>query len=130
MSDFKRINIYENDLTTNPVQELTTDVVYIPGFAISSLATVAARVPKICRTVLQFESYFGTEAPRFSSIQNYPVAADASHGIELSSGTYAGFISNGIPAPEQTGTVTVMFNAQDCDPSYIYAKELIAAGFR
>ena len=49
MSDFRRINIYESDLTTNGVADEITDVVYVPGFAASG--NVSARVPTLCYTI-------------------------------------------------------------------------------
>lgn len=127
MSDFRRINIYESDLTTNGVADEITDVVYVPGFAASG--NVSARVPTICYTIAQFENAFGSVAPVFKSEQQYPIAQDEVTGIKYddSKDIYAGFLTDAIPSANR-GESAIWFAEGTPDPSYIYAKELITEG--
>lgn len=127
MSDFRRINIYESDLTTNGVADEITDVVYIPGFATGG--AVSARVPTLCKTVEQFENAFGSVAPVFKTAQQYPIAQDVVTGIKYDDDkdVYAGFLIDAIPAANR-GESAVWFPEGSADPSYIYAKELLAEG--
>ena len=127
MSDFRRINIYESDLTTNGVADEITDVVYVPGFAASG--SVSARVPTLCYTIAQFENAFGSTAPVFKSDQQYPIAQDEVTGIKYddSKNIYAGFLTDAIPSANR-GESAIWFAEGTPDPSYIYAKELITEG--
>ena len=127
MSDFRRINIYESDLTTNGVADEITDVVYVPGFATSG--SVSARVPTLCYTIAQFENAFGSTAPVFKSDQQYPIAQDEVTGIKYddSKNIYAGFLTDAIPSANR-GESAIWFAEGTPDPSYIYAKELITEG--
>ena len=112
-----KIYIHEVDETTTGVNQLdTTDVVYIPGFSALTLGDYEGpglpHVPTLCRTVTEFERYFGSYAPTFKEDQPYP----------------AGFDSNSVPK-DVGGTPKVMFKKDDPDPSYVYAKELLLKGF-
>lgn len=104
-----RIRIYEQDLTTTGIQDLDTlDIVYVPGFASlldSDQTGAPPYTPMLCTSIKQFEALFGTQPAIFNSDQEYPSAFNAD-------------------AKPQS----VMFNANDPDPSYIYAKELLYAG--
>lgn len=111
-----KITIREVDETTvgNVVIE-STDVVYVPGFSVLNQTDDsligAPHVPILCKTISEFETYFGSSAPTFSSNQTYP----------------SGFSALAIPT-DIGGTPQYMFKKDDPDPSYIYAKELIASG--
>ena len=111
-----KITIREVDETTvgNVVIE-STDVVYVPGFSVLAPTDDSVigepHVPVLCKTIAEFEAYFGTSAPTFSSNQAYP----------------SGFSSLAVPT-DIGGTPQYMFKKDDPDPSYIYAKELIASG--
>lgn len=111
-----KIYIREVDETTvgNVVID-STDIAYIPGF--STLTNVdepkygIPHVPVLCKTISEFETYFGSTTPTFSTNQPYP----------------DGFDKDAIPT-DIGGTPQYMFKKDDPDPSYIYAKELLAAG--
>ena len=108
-----KIYINEVDLTTveSTVSE-GVDIVYIPGFstALESDSTADVKVPTLCRSVAEFNNLFGTYPATFVTDQSYPT----------------GFDSAAIP---KVGAANLpMFNAGDPDPSYIYAKELLALG--
>lgn len=111
-----KITIREVDETTvgNVVIE-STDVVYVPGFSVLNQTDDsligAPHVPVLCKTISEFETYFGTSTPTFSSSQAYP----------------EGFSALSVPK-DIGGTPQYMFKKDDPDPSYIYAKELIASG--
>ena len=111
-----KITIREVDETTigNVVIE-STDVVYVPGFSVLAPTDDSVigepHVPVLCKTISEFETYFGASTPTFSSNQVYP----------------DGF--NGLAIPTDIGgTPRYMFKKDEPDPSYIYAKELIASG--
>ena len=111
-----KITIREVDETTvgNVIID-STDVVYVPGFSVltdGDDSTVAEpHVPTLCRTIAEFEMYFGASAPTFSSNQSYP----------------SGFDAVAIPT-DIRGTQQYMAYMDEADPSYIYAKELLAQG--
>ncbi len=108
-----KIYINEVDLTTveSYVQDIN-DVVYVPGFSsIDPEAYGASKVniPTLCTSIRDFESKFGSNPALFNADQAYP-----------------SFPSEAIP---QTNSVAdKMFLSGDADPSYIYAKELLARG--
>lgn len=111
-----KITIREVDETTvgNVVIE-STDVVYVPGFSVLGQTDDSKiglpHVPVLCKTISEFETYFGSSTPTFSSNQTYP----------------EGFSNAAIPT-DIGGTPQYMFKKDDPDPSYIYAKELLASG--
>ena len=109
-----RIIINEQDITSNETPNISSDIVYVPGFAVGG--TQEARVPKLCSTVKEFENAFGETAPTFLVDQVYP----------LKEGTTAGFSSLAIPTV--SGADRIWYNAGTKDPSYVYAKELIRLG--
>lgn len=105
-----RIQIRERDFTTPITTFDTTDVVFVPGFVNPNTAAenFAERgVPVLCSSLADFSKYFGSEAPVFAADQPYPSEFDTKATAGLSS---------------------VMFKAGDADPSYIYARELLAQG--
>lgn len=106
-----RIKITESDYTVPVATYNTTDVVFIPGFSVAPLGAdgVAPQgEPKFCQSIAEFNAYFGSSAPLFSSNQSYPSGFDAK-------------ATNGITNP-------TWFEAGTPDPSYVYAKELLANG--
>ena len=109
-----RIRIFERDSTTTGLQDATIyDIAYVPGFVqeLDSNENLAPPYsPRLCTTIKEFETYFGTHVPIFDTDQPYPRQSDSD-----------GFTDDAIPSYN-------MFNANDPDPSYIYAKELIRAG--
>jgi len=112
-----KIEITELDLTTPGVLDENFDVVYIPGFV--NLSTVSAadaippRVPTLFTSMKSFTTQCGTAPATFESTQDYR---------SLNTGTAKGF------SPEAVPFDNVMFRENDPDPSYIMAKELLAAG--
>ena len=107
-----RIVIKESDLTTPIIAGNSSEVVYVPGFGttnrsyLNASTAKAKGTPTLCRTVAEFNAYFGSIPAVFSQDQSYP----------------EGF-SNAA-----TANAGVMIAANNVDPSYIYAKELINAG--
>ena len=108
-----RIIIKESDLTTPIIETTSSEVVYVPGFGtnnnnyINASTAVGKGTPTLCRTVAEFNAYFGAIPAVFAGQQNYP---------------------EGKFAPAAVPDNTPMFGANTVDPSYIYAKELINAG--
>lgn len=104
-----RIIINEQDLTTTGIQDMQlTDIAYVPGFAVlpdSDQNAAPPYTPALCTSVAQFETLFGKSPAYFNTDQSYP----------------SSFNVDAVPSGN-------MFNANDPDPSYIYAKELIYAG--
>lgn len=109
-----RIIINEQDITSNELVNIGSDVVYVPGFAVGG--SQVARNPKLCTSISEFESAFGAEAPKFLVDQVYP----------LKEGNVAGFTELAIP--DVSGADRIWYNGGTFDPSYVYAKELIRAG--
>lgn len=104
-----RITIKEADLTRLGNTNLSSEVVYVPGFATTLddyKGLVGKGIPTLCSTISEFETYFGKIPAIFSADQPYP----------------ASFAENAIPVN------TPMFKQGDVDPSYVYARELIFAG--
>lgn len=110
----KRINISEIDTTISDVANITTDIVYIPGFAVGGEAEV--RVPVLCNSLAEFERNFGSTAPEFATDQPYPDAFP-----DRAKNTNQDPITPG-------GKDYIMFAAKTSDPSYVYAKQLLTAG--
>lgn len=106
-----RIKITESDYTVPVATYNTTDVVFVPGFSIAPIGTGnVARMgePKLCQSLAEFNAYFGSQAPIFATDQNYPSGFDST-------------ATDGL-------TTNVWFAAGSPDPSYVYAKELLANG--
>lgn len=111
-----KITIREVDETTvGQSLIVSTDVAYIPGFSVMTptddQVVGQPHVPTLCRTIREFEAYFGAAVPTFSQDQVYPKQ----------------FASVAVPT-DIGGTPKNMFNKDDPDPSYIYARELITQG--
>ena len=122
-----RIEITEVDLTNPGNRAAETDVVYIPGFVDLGQAELydengkyiglEAFVPTYFADVNAFETAVGAKGARFKSDQLYTDLITMQ-----SDGSYTGFDADAIPYSK------VMFSADTVDPSYIMAKELLAAG--
>lgn len=95
-----RINIYEVDETSGGSQNISTDVVYIPGFVADP--TKAQNAPVLCRTLTEFETLFGNVPFRFSA----DVTEDFGDNEDV-----------------------VVAKKDDCDKSYLMARELLNRGF-
>ena len=104
-----KIVINELDLTTPGGSGESTDVVYIPGFVDPETALIEVGKPELFTSVSQFNTRCGSTPPVFKVDQYIP----------------AGFAAASIKG---MNTGAVMFNAGDTDPSYVMAKELLAAG--
>lgn len=112
------ITITELDQTTPGSVIDSTDVVFIPGFvdiAQESLKSndgayvgIEANSPQLFTSLSAFEAACGTNAPVFTKDQLYPTR----------------FATNAIPPSANN----VFIKAGTADPSYVMAKELIAAG--
>ena len=103
-----RVIITEADRTTPVSTYETTDVVFIPGFAVGGSAQRGE--PKLCSSLAEFSQYFGTVEPRFPADQAYP---------------------SGTPGFAQAALVNLTgpwFLSGYVDPSFIYARELLAQG--
>ncbi len=110
-----KIVINELDLTTPGGSGESTDVVYIPGFVVSG-ADIKVGKPELFTSVSQFNTRCGAVAPRFAADQPYPLANDENE-VGFSASATKGLSEN-----------AVMFKAETADPSYVMAKELLAAG--
>ena len=111
-----RIIINETDITTNELPNISSDIVYVPGFSV--FGAQEARKPKLCTSISEFEAAFGKDAPEFMSNQMYPV----------NDGTNPGFSQDAIPTVPGVANGLVWFATGTFDPSYIYAKQLIRNG--
>ena len=112
-----KIEIRELDLTTPGSVIESTDVVFIPGFvditqenlqSNGSYIGIAANDPTLFTSLSDFESLCGKCAPIFTQNQPYPTEFE---DVAIPEGNNNIFIASGAP-----------------DPSYVMAKELIAAG--
>lgn len=104
-----KIEITELDLTTPGGSAESTDIVYIPGFVVPDQAIIEFGKPELFTSVAAFNTRCGKTAPKFDADQMYPVAFDPAAKNGLSSDP-------------------IMFSAGTADPSYVMAKELLAAG--
>lgn len=111
-----RIIINETDITTNELPNISSDIVYVPGFSV--FGAQEARKPKLCTSISDFETAFGRNVPQFMNDQLYPI----------NDGTNAGFDSAAIPTVPGANGGGIWFAAKTFDPSYIYAKQLIRSG--
>lgn len=119
-----KIEIVEYDLTSPGSAVEDTDVVYIPGFVDvntnfpdDNSVALQPNVPTMFTSVNQFETLCGTQPGVFTTAQYYRDLATLQPD-----GTFSGFSNDAIPYHG------VMFYEGQADPSYIMAKELIAAG--
>jgi hypothetical protein len=103
------ITIKEIDLTTAEPISAGTNVVYVPGFAISS-ASAEEGVPTLCTTIEEFEEQFGSTPFQFKAAQKFP------------------WDSNSVTTAVEEGETTDLVDEFDYDLSYLYAKELLALG--
>lgn len=113
-----KIIIVESDQTRAGVFAESTDVVYIPGFVdVTQFDSVDKPLeinrPHLFTSLNEFESLCGSRGGVFKTPQYYR---------DISTLERPGFSSVAIP---YSG---VMFSANTVDPSYVMAKELLAAG--
>lgn len=105
------IRIGEFDNTASFPVLSDTDVVYVVGFAtidegeFDPDTIVNPFTPTLCKTIEEFEAYFGRKPAKFATAQNYQ-----------------GFATNAVPVG------VPMYEQGAEDKSYICAKELIARG--
>lgn len=105
-----KIVIKEVDETRPLGEGVSSDIAYVPGFAVQSyvkgdtLVETRKNTPLLCNTIEQFEQYFGPEPYRLTE---YDVNSCYAFGENLNMPVYL---------------------AGDYDRSYIYAKELINNG--
>lgn len=116
-----KIEILELDQTTPGSVIESTDIVFIPGFvnaAQSSLTKdgeyvgLKANEPHLFTDVTEFETLCGAAAPTFADDQKYSTISGS------------GFKTDAIP----TDCDDIMIEKGTPDPSYVMAKELLAAG--
>ena len=133
-----KITITEADLTRTNVAEDVSNVVYIPGFSTAKVNMAAQfddfvptsgenavngmppMMPKLCKTLAEFYTFFGQDAPKFVEQLSYPVQTAASDDGPF----VEGFASIAVKGLEGTN----MFEKGEVDPSYIMATELLRAG--
>lgn len=112
-----KIQVYEQQNTTNGISYGVDNVAYVPGFATGGDAEY--RQPVYCDNLETFVEYFGQTAARFGMQQYYPVGSSKTSGFETTE------------IPGYTGTSEAnypWYTANDYDPAYAYAYNLIAAG--
>lgn len=96
-----QINIFEKDISVTGVENLTTNIAYIPGYSIMG----PINEPILCQTLDEFKSIFGNLPYKFRSVQNFPSEFSDDSKID---GKFA--------------------LAGSYDKSYIYASELLLNG--
>ena len=99
-----KITIREEDLTSSRVDNITSNTVYIPGYAISG----PVNTPVLCNTLAEFTSIFGSKPYRFDTNQSWPQGATGFTDGTRPSGYFA--------------------EAGSPDKSYLMAYELLKAG--
>ena len=67
-----KITILEKDLTTAGASELLSNIVYVPGYAI----TGPVNKPTLCRTLDEFKETFGSVPYKFKSNQYINTGSD------------------------------------------------------
>ena len=151
----ERVLITEEDTTSSAPTYSTTDVVFVPGFSLAplppqeSVADVLngdtseygapVGVPILCKDLATFDAYFkgrvaGKETPYFVDDQRYPYTKNPT-----TSRLTLKFEKDAIPFPiDATIDITtltdetkvpVMYKAGEPDPAYVFARELVSAGF-
>lgn len=65
------ISIYERDLTIGDTDELSGNIVYVPGYAI----TGPINTPTLCETLDDFQQLFGYKPYTFKTNQDYPTGS-------------------------------------------------------
>lgn len=98
------IDIREVDISTVSTADVTTNTVYVPGFAL----TGPVETPILCSTLDEFQSIFGPVPYKFQN-----------------SGSSVTFPANG---SSTTYTVPYSWSIGQPDPSYVYASDLLRLG--
>lgn len=96
-----QINIFEKDISVIGVENLTTNIAYVPGYSIMG----PINEPTLCQTLDEFKDIFGDLPYKFRTAQEFP--SQFSNDSKVS-GKYA--------------------LAGSYDKSYIYASELLLNG--
>lgn len=96
-----KISIFEKDLTRGSIEELSSNIAYVPGYAIKG----PVNTPTLCETLDEFKQIFGTKPYQFKNTQAWPT--------EFTS------------ASKPTGDYAF---EGDYEKSFIYASELLNAG--
>lgn len=100
-----KITIREEDLTSAGVTNVTTNAVYIPGYAVMG----PVNTPTLCESLADFQSIFGTSPYIFRETQTWEsIGADKFTGYIPSNSNFA--------------------EAGDAEKSYIFAAELLKQG--
>lgn len=127
-----KIVVTETDATRSVISEDTiSNIVYIPGFSKAEVNPdsiwdnyipsrigpngVPAGYPKLCKTVSEFLTYFGSDPVTFETAQSYP--AQYNQGVYVN-----GFNSNAIKGVSSSN----MFDAGTADPSWLMAYDLLS----
>lgn len=100
------ITIREHDLTSTGTLEVTSNTVYIPGYA--NMGPI--NTPILCESLQTFQSIFGSEPYRFREAQNWPAG---SHGFSINA---------------VNSTMGKFYEANEYEKSYIMAVELLKSG--
>lgn len=106
------IRIIEKDLTSVYQSNPTETIVYIPGFMGTGATTATAEVPTLCRTVAEFEKYFGT-GPATGE-------GEAFANPQISTGSYS------FQFPDNLDGKNVIKGTVDI--AYLYAHQLLVRG--
>lgn len=100
-----KITIREEDLTSAGVTNVTTNAVYIPGYAVMG----PVNTPTLCESLADFQSIFGTSPYIFRGTQTWE---------SIGEGKFTGYVPSGSNFAE----------AGDAEKSYIFAAELLKQG--
>lgn len=104
-----KITIFEKDVTTPTRDDISSNIVYVPGYAIAG----PVNTPTLCTTVEEFKSIFGSDPYTFKSLQTYPMFD--------SNAAKSGFIEAAIT--DETCALPASY-----ERSYVYASDILNAG--
>lgn len=104
-----KITIFEKDVTTPTRDDISSNIVYVPGYAIAG----PVNTPTLCTTVSEFKSIFGSEAYQFKTLQKYPIFNKEASTSGFSDKAFA----DKTCALPSTG-----------ERSYVYASDILNAG--
>lgn len=99
------ITIRETDLTSNNLNNVTTNAAYVPGYAIMG----PINTPTLCETLAEFKEIFGDKPYSFISSQPYPAFASYVGSVDVT-------------------PVGNMYEAGAYEKSYTYAADLLNQG--
>ena len=104
-----KITIFEKDVTTPTRDDISSNIVYVPGYAIAG----PVNTPTLCTTVEEFKAIFGSEPYTFKSLQTYPMFSKESGK--------SGFTSSAIT--DKTCALPASY-----ERSYVYASDILNSG--